>query len=88
MAKQSIERTRSDGSKVRPGERGYESASAGVEPDRSIDPETLNYEEVQSALHEALQADLSALGWPDDTKVLMRTAFDHLDLLIRIAEAK
>lgn len=53
----------------------------------SLDAENLSYEETQSALHEALEADLSERGWPGDSKALLATAFDHLDVLISTAEA-
>lgn len=50
-----------------------------------LDAETLDYDETQSALHEALEADLSSLGWPGNSKGLLDATFQSLDVLISLA---
>lgn len=59
-------------------------AMRGERPE--LDAENLDLEETSSALYAALEADLSGLGWPSNTKVRLDTAFEMLDELITIAE--
>jgi hypothetical protein len=67
---------------------GHPTINRSVEVVMPIDAETLDYNETTSELHAALEADLSAKGWPGDSKLLLFNTFAHLDVLISIAEAK
>jgi hypothetical protein len=45
-----------------------------------------SYDVLISALHQALETDLSGLGWPHGSKVTLEATFEKLETLAKIAE--
>lgn len=55
----------------------------------SLDPhDNLEYSDLLSPLHAALEADLSSQGWPRNSKVVLSSVFEELEYLVILAEQK